>query len=55
LQAKYGHNPDEWEESYDSENGSEDSEAKMMTSKMDEKFNELMKRIQMKDKAFLDG
>lgn len=54
LQQKYGNEPvEESEESYDSENGSEDSEALMLTEKAEVKFNELIKKIQKGDKHFL--
>ena len=56
LKAKHGADPEKWdEESYDSENGSEDSDAQLLTSKAEMKFASLLDRIKKKDKTLLDG
>jgi protein KRI1 len=52
LKAKHG-DPyrDENYESYDSENGSEDSDGQLLTSKAETKFATLLGRIKNKDKT----
>ena len=56
MKAKHGGDPEKWEEeSYDSENGSEDSEGDLLTSKAEMKFASLLDRIKKKDKTLLDG
>ena len=56
MKAKHGMDPEKWEEeSYDSENGSEDSDGDLLTAKAEMKFASLLDRIKRKDKTLLDG